>query len=276
MRSTLFRDAFRCLPWTSEEVSALNLDTSFRLYQEAFSSPASFKFFFVGDLTPEQVEGLARKYLGALPAGGSSRSWVDTGVRALTGNHDSELRTGREPRSRVEIVYSGPLPWSLDNLARLEALAQVLESRLRGAIRREAGGSYDVAIADQITIVPDQEYYLYESFSCAPDRAAELARIARAETQRLCDQGADPDVVSAVRQMLRKDHEQDVRTNEFWLTALQTAEANGIDLMSLRQFDARMASITVERVSADARHLLRPDNVLQVIQYPELPAGAPG
>jgi zinc protease len=276
VRDQLFQDNPRYRPWTVEQVRELDFDTCVRLYRERFKNPAALRFFFVGDFTLEQIEPLARRYLGSLSLQGPADTWKDTGARTRQGVLRTEVRKGIEPRSRIEMVYSGRLPWSLENRARLEALSRMLEIRLRDAIRVQAGGSYDVTVEEQLLRSPDQEYIVAISFGCAPERVDQLVHIALGEIQRLREDGPDASLVQTAKEVMSRDHEQSMRDNGFWLRALQTASLNGLDPMTLLDFDERLRSITVEESRKEAADLLNPENYLQVTLNPEVGGGPAG
>jgi zinc protease len=75
--------------------------------------------------------------------------------------------------------------------------------------------------------------------------------------------------VAKVKEMLKREHEQNLRENEYWLGALQMLSFYGLDLRSPLDFDKRLAAISVESLKAEAVALLKPDTYLQVILYPE-------
>jgi zinc protease len=72
-----------------------------------------------------------------------------------------------------------------------------------------------------------------------------------------------------VKEMLSREHEQNLRENGYWLGTLQMLSLNGLDPRAMLDFDRRLAAVTAQSLRAKAGELLRPDAYLQVVLYPE-------
>ncbi len=176
VEEVLSQSHFRRRPWSPALVEEMTLDSALSVYGERFRDAGDFTFLFVGNVTPEALEPLVASYLGTLPGSGRPESWRDVGIRPPPGVVQSTVRKGLEPKSRVEMLFHGRFPWSLENRLRFDALGQVLDIELREAVREEAGGSYDVGAGAQVTRYPREEFLLFAGFGCAP---AEVERLTR-------------------------------------------------------------------------------------------------
>jgi len=213
-------------PWGPERVREMDLDASLRVYRDRFKDAGDFHFFFVGSFTLPGIEPLVRRYLGSLPTQGRVESWKDVGIRPPKGIVQKEVRKGLEPQSRVELVYSGTTPWSLENSMRADALGRVMDIDMREAVREKAGGSYDVGVEGQLDRYPVEEYLLTIGFGCAPQNVEQMTSLAVGEVARLREQGPNAADVAKVKEMLKREHEQNLRENEYWLGSLQMLSFN--------------------------------------------------
>jgi zinc protease len=256
-------------PWSPERLREMDLDSSLRVYRDRFKDAGDFHFFFVGSFTLPGIEPLVRRYLGSLPTLGRHESWKDTGIRPPKGVVRKEVRKGLEQQSRVELIYSGTTPWSLANSLQVEALARVMDIRMREVVREEAGGSYDVGVDGQLDRFPTEEYLVTVGFGCAPQNVQTMTALALREIARMKEQGPDPVDTAKVKEMLSREHEQNLRQNEYWLGSLQMLSMNDLDPRTMLDFDARLSGITLQSLRAKAVELLSPDRYLQVVLYPE-------
>jgi len=93
-----------------------------------------------------------------------------------------------------------------------------------------------------------------------------MTGLALREIARMREQGPNPVDVAKVKEMLSREHEQNLRENGYWLGTLQMLSLNGLDPHAMLDFDKRL---TAQNLRAKAAELLRPDAYLQVVLYPE-------
>jgi len=94
-----------------ELLDEMDLATSMAVYRDRFADAGDFSFFFVGNFTLEQLEPLVRTYLGGLPATGRQETWRDVGIEPPEGVVEKTVYRGIEPKSRTQIVFTGPFAW---------------------------------------------------------------------------------------------------------------------------------------------------------------------
>jgi zinc protease len=269
IQTVLAQNHFRARPWSLELVQEMSLAESLDIYRDRFKDAGDFTFLFVGSFSLERIEPLVTRYLGGLPAAGRVESWRDTGMRPPTGVVRAEVRKGLEPKSKVVFVFNGETEWSLQRSLELQALAEVLDIRLRGAVRDEAGGSYDISAAAELSRYPRPDYYVSVDFGCAPDQVEKLSGLVLAQVKKMRAQGPEAVDLAKVKEILRREHEQNLQDNGWWLGSLQTAYSNGLDPRILLDFDRRLDSLSVESLRRTAVELLRPDNYVRVDLLPE-------
>jgi zinc protease len=269
VRTVIYQNHFRARPWTAEVLEEMDLDTSLEVYRERFADAGDFTFVFVGNFQPDEVQPLVVRYLGSLPSGGRVETWRDVGMAPPKGIVEREVSKGLEPQSRVQIVFSGETDWSLRSRLQLEAMKQVLDIALRENVREEAGGSYDIGVEAVLNRYPDEEFFVYVGFGCDPDKVEALTGLVFEQILKLREQGPPRKDVDKVREILRREHEQNLKTNDYWLGILQLAYINGLDPRILLDFDSRLASITADTLRRMAVETLDPENYVRVVLDPE-------
>ena len=260
---------FRRRPWSPALVEEMKLDSALRVYDERFRDAGDFTFLFVGSVKPEELEPLLASYLGTLPGSGKAEAWRDVGIRPPGGVVQSTVRKGLEPKSRVEILFHGSFPWSLENRLRFDALGQVLDIELREAVREEAGGSYDVGAGAQLDHYPTEQFVLFVGFGCAPDEVEKLTGIVLDKVRLLGARGPTEEDLTKVREGFRRRYQTDVKTNEYWLQTLQFLLMNGQPLAAALDYERWVDGLSVESLSALAAGAVRLDEYLRVVLLPE-------
>jgi zinc protease len=269
VQTLLAQNHFRARPWSLELIQEMDLEQSLEIYRQRFQDAGDFTFIFVGSFSLQRIEPLVTLYLGALPSAGRVEGWRDTGKSPPKGVVREVVRKGLEPKSQVLFVFNGQTEWSLQRSLELQVLAEVLDIRLRETVRDKAGGSYDISASAALSRYPEPEYYIFVGFGCAPDQVERLSDIVLAQVDQMRAQGPVPEDLSKVKEILRREHEQSLQDNGYWLGSLQTAYRNGLDPRVLLGFDQRLSANSVESVQRAAVELLRPDNYVRVDLLPE-------
>ncbi|HEY0782837.1 MAG TPA: insulinase family protein, partial [Thermoanaerobaculia bacterium] len=262
-------------PLTPERLDQVDLDTALRLYRERFADASGFTFFLVGNFTPDSVREPVLTYLGGLPSRGGKESFRDVGVRPPAGVVKVAVDKGLEPKSQVQIVFSGPAQFSLDANHDLQALTAVMRIRLREVLREDLGAIYGVSVGGSVSQRPWQSYRLAVSFGCAPENVDRLVAAVFAEIAALREKGVAVSYVQKVQEGERRQREVDLKSNPFWMTALRTYYVEGLDPREILRSRERIEQLTPERLAAAARLYLPADRYVLAVLKPEAAAAAP-
>ncbi|MBI2502484.1 MAG: insulinase family protein [Candidatus Latescibacteria bacterium] len=260
---------YRARPWSQELLGEMDLGRSLRIYRDRFADASDFTFFLVGNFTLDQVRPLAERYLGGLPALGRRELWRDLGVELPKGVVERQVYKGIEPKSQTQVIFTGPFVWERQHIYDLHALASVLEIRLREVLREDLGGTYGVSVNASASHYPREEYHLAVGFGCAPQRVEELTRAVFAQLDSLKEGGPEQTYIDKIKEMQRRQREEDVQENSFWLEALESAYVHGTDPKLILQYDELVESLTPAAVQAAARQYVNEQNYVRVTLLPE-------
>jgi zinc protease len=269
LQVTLARYHPRRQPVTVKTMNALDLEWSYRFYQERFADASGFAFVVVGAFSPDSIAPLILTYLGGLPSAFREERWRDIGVRIPGGVIRKEIRAGIEQKAQARLVFTGDFAWSQENRTRFNALAEVLRIKLRQNVREEKGGSYGVSVGGAPVRYPKGQYRLTVAFGCAPDRVQELLGAVMATIDTLRTVGPDPQSLASVKESFRRSRETSLKQNSFWLGALQLLISNGEDPLTILEFDRRVAALDISSLQEAARTYLDPSRYVQCVLLPE-------
>ena len=252
-----------------ELVDEMNLDKSLTFYKDRFSDASDFTFVFVGSFTPDQLKPLVEQYLAALPATHRKETWKDVGLKRPTGVIEKRVDKGLEPKSRAQLVFSGPFQYDQVQRVAIRAMAQALEVRLRESLREDLGGTYSVSASANYSKIPREEFSVTIGFGCSPDRTDELVKSVFTEIEGFKANGPTDKQVADVKETFLRDQETNMKQNGYLLTQIAVRYEYQEDLDSLFNMDAFYNKIDAAMIRDAARLYLKADNLVKVTLFPE-------
>jgi zinc protease len=263
----------RYRPPTEEMLEEIDLERALAFHRQRFADAAGFTFVVVGSFDVDSLQPLVETWLGGLPALGVEESWLDVGVERPAGTVEVEVSAGLEPKSQVRLVLHGPAVWSREENHLLGSLIEALEIRLREILREDLGATYGVGVSGSISSRPRQEFTVSISFGCAPERAESLLELVIAELAEVRENGFEEETISKIREQQRRQREEGMKQNDFWIGVLASAYRLELDPMLILDFDTLVDSLTTDSLRDAARRYLVTDRSLRAVLYPE--SGAP-
>jgi len=256
-------------PWTMERLNEMDMRKSFRIYKQRFADAGDFTFIFVGNLAPEQLKPLVETYLGGLPNPPGTEHWEDPGLRYAKGVIDKTVRAGMEPKSRVQLVFTGPFVWTHRNRLVINAMVDVMRIKLREVLREDLGGTYGVGIGASTSERPVRDYRVTINFGCDPGRVDELTRAVFTQIDSLKQFGSTPEYLEKVKEMDHRSYETNLRENRFWVGNLEFYYDHGQDPREILAYPRIIDGITLTDIQLAARKYFNEDNYIRVVLRPE-------
>ena len=253
---------------TAESMDRLDLDKSLAFYKDRFSDASDFTFVFAGSIDVDTMQPLVERYLASLPATRRGETWKDHGIRPPRGVVTRVVERGQEPKVRTALVFTGPMETERLQAVTVVALADVLEARLREALREELGGTYQVEVGGNGTRVPVGQFTIAVDFTSDPARADLLADRVFAEVAKLQRGGPSAREVSDVRAALTRDFETSSRQNAFLVGQLAQRYQSGEAPESVWQMPEVYKALTPALIKAAAEKWLDPKNYVKVTLRP--------
>jgi zinc protease len=256
MTKALTQDHLRWQPVSPELIARVDPETAWRIYKERFADAGDFTFILVGSFKPEAIKPQVEAWLGGLPSTGRKEAWRDVGVQPPGGVVEVKVERGLEPKSRVQIAFTGDAQFSRESRHGITALSDLLEIRLREVLREDMGAIYGVEVSAGIDRRPRQRYTFTIGFGCAPEQVQPLVRAVFKEIESIQQKGVSDSYVEQVRESQRRERQTDSKTNEFWLAALETYDSEGLDLRDLPRFEELLRGVTSDSLRDAARRYL--------------------
>jgi len=265
----MYGDHPRHLPMSMERLEGMDLETSRKIYEDRFADASDFTFFFVGNFDHDKLRPLVETYLASLPSLDRKETWRDTGDRIKEGKQDVIVRKGLEPKATVRLFFHGPAEWTSENRLNLSALNDIIKLRLYDTLREEKGGTYGVGVGGSIDKEPTPSYLNRISFGCSPENVEELVQETLKELKRLAEEGVEESYLVKMRETKLRNYEDQVRSNNFWISNLAFVYQYGFDPTRLLDYEDRVKAIDNEDIRKAAKTFYNSENFIKAVLLPE-------
>jgi zinc protease len=269
LQVTLGQYHFRTRPSTPQILDEVHYDKALSLYKERFADAGSFTFFFVGNFQLEKIKPFVERYLASLSAKNKNEHWKDLHIVAPKGVVSKQVVRGIEPKSSVRIVFTGSFEWTQKNRYDLSAMVELASIKLRNVLREEKSGTYGVSVNGLPSLFPRQEYSLTISFGCSPARVTELVNAAFQQIDSLKQVLPTKEDVQKVQEIQRRQHETNLKENQFWLGQLRAYYWHGEDLEKILNYPKLVNGLQANDIQVAAKKYFDVNNYVEVVLVPE-------
>lgn len=237
------------------------------VYGKLYPGAGGFDFVFVGNVDPATLRPLVEKYIGSIPAS-APLTCVDDKARPVEGEVTKDFTVAmQQPKVTVNYLFSGAMPYTLENKLALTFLAQALDSRYLVSIREEKGGTYGVSVRPGTEYLPQPSYELKIAFDTNREMADELSEIVLEELRRIAEQGPLAEDIEKTREYLLKSWKNGLEQNGSWMQLIQQLKGSGLDYVA--GYEQAVRSLDGDAVRRMARKMLDDGNRVKVVMRPE-------
>ena len=260
---------------TVEDWDKVALDQVDQVYRDRFADASDFTFFFVGNFELDSITPLLTTYLGSLSATDRQERWKDVGVRPPSGVVKKDVFKGSDPKSMVNLTFTGELAYDREEAFQLNALIQAFNIKLTEEIREKMSGVYGIGARVSTAKYPYEHYSINVSFPCAPENVDTLTQGVYNEIERLQTSGPTAADLQKVKETMRREMETSLKENGYWLRTLERAYFMDEDPHEILDYEEVIDTLSVDKLQAMANKYFNFDRVVEVVLYPiEGPAEA--
>jgi len=262
-------------PPSIEMIESVDMEKALALFRERFADLGGFTFVIVGNFDVARLKPLVETYLGSLPSKPPHAHWKDPKIPYPTGKVEKTIVLGAEPKSRVKLVFTGPIAFSDDARRDAAILEELLEIRLVEVLRERLGGTYSVSVNATLQRDPTARRSLEVAFGCAPENVQKLTAVVFDELRAIAANGIDEAYLAKVRLRLERRRAVNVTENGWWARVLLDKYRHGDDFGVSSDIAALVRRATRENVKAIAARMFDPENYVLAVLRPASKA-APG
>lgn len=255
LRQTLFPNhPYRWTPQGSREtVQSLNRDALASHFRQQFVR-SNLVFAIFGDITKEQAQQLAERYLSEIPDGPAPQFQSAQPRPALPCRSKR-----REPKEQTILLVGYPgvdlKDPRVDALTVIETALSGLSSDLSTAVREKRGLVYYVGAFDRPTIEPGL-FALYAG--TREETAGEVEKLMDAETARLAKKGLRDDEIERAKKQILAAQDMSLQDNGTLAQTCALNELYGLGYDYNFKFEERMQAVTADCVRETAASIFKP------------------
>jgi zinc protease len=256
-------------PFTLPVLREANFDRSYAIFKERFSNASDFTFYFVGNVTDSQMQALAVKYFSALPSTGKTETWKDVNIVTPTGQISKTVVKGVEPKSSVNIQFTGNIEYTPQQQLYLQCLMKLMQIKLRETLREEKSGTYGVSCSGSIERIPKTEYGITIEFGCAPTNVDSLTLAAYGVIESIKQIGCDEKDLTKIKETFRRERETNLKENNWWMGKLVSKYTMNDGMPNDQEFEAFFLNLNAGDLKRTANTFLNQANRAYFVLVPE-------
>ena len=227
----------RLLPVQTMAAQAAKVEQMRAVHRHRFGNAGDFTFIIVGAASSEEVRPLVERYLASLPSKGPDVEREvpdDPEVAPFIGTNRTRRKVLPFPRTDVLLTFDGKFSTEPENYLRerqrLEALALVLERRLRYRLREEIAGTYGVGVDARTYRLYDEHFRVMINYQAAPELADDMDEALFEILDAVREEGATPDELEIVTAVQRRRLEAALQYNGYWMQQLELYHRLGLPI----------------------------------------------
>ena len=271
---TLNKIQYKDHPWAPSFPSAadydkINLARAFAIYKEIYGNAYGMHFTFVGNIDPIKAKPLIESYLGSLPGTAKEIKFNDVGLRPVKGLVEAYVNKGAAKQSRVTIIFSGESKYSLDESLKLDALTEVLNIKIIETLREQMSGIYGGGMRGSLINRPYNNYNITIGFPCGPENVDKLTTALFKILNDAIEKGIEQKDLDKVKETLKKQNQDRLTRNEFWLDALSKAFIEKDDPTWHLEYTQKVDALTTNELQQLAKKYFDMKNYIKAVLNPE-------
>ena len=253
----------------ADDFDKINANRTFEIFKEKFSNAEGMNFFIVGNFDIDAVKPLIENYLGSIPATSIAHDSRDLGVRRPKGVVKFVYKKGQEKKSQVLLSFGGETIFNIDENVQLQAALDVLQIKIIEKLREEMSGIYGASVAGVISKIPFGKYTISISIPCGPENIDKLIAATIELINNLKKDGPSDIDLAKVKETWKKKYAEEIKTNNDWISVLNSAEINKTDPKRILNYEKRVDALTAADIKKVAIKYFDLNNYVTAILLPE-------
>lgn len=225
--------------------------------QKLVGDPAQMITTIVTNATAESIEPSIERWLASLAKNPQPKlEAIDRNVRPRSVQEQQVFAIGSSDKAMVQIQYSEIYPWSLAEQMQIQLLELITNNRLREAARVQASGVYVINMSQMLARDPSPYYLARLNFTTAPDRADEIAEIAKRVVQKIKHNGVTQAELNQAKKAWAVNQSQQQQYSDYWVTAFSQDSFSAHPYQAVTRSNDVLQAATLVDINKLAKELL--------------------
>ncbi len=251
-----------------KDLKDINYDRILEIAKERFQNAAQFTFVISGNFDEQTIRPLIEQYIASLPATKAKPEQFKEVITFAKGEVVNQFKVKTEsPKATAREMWYAEMPYTLDNIVKLDAVGQVLSMIYLKTIREDESAAYSCGAAGHFNTGSNQpKAILFAYCPMNPDKSELAVRLLHEGIQNMAKQ-VDADQLQKVKDYMLKQVDIDAKQNSYWINTITTFKEYGLDVYT--DYKKTVEALTVDNVRDFLNELLKSGNHVEVIMTPE-------
>ncbi len=263
----------RFAPPSVMSVPLMSLQKGMDVYRDRFGDASDFTFYIVGAISRDSAKALAGRYLSPLPSTHRSvpETLISTKARSIKGVMSAKMEHPQlqAVQAAATINFGGYFPQRYDSVQqerkRLDAVALILNRRLRNKLREEMAVTYGVNVSPMVVEIPDWYYTVGIEFMASPDDVNRAVDSTWRVIRELQSSGPTSEELAITAKIQQRRRENSRESNTWWVSELSRYDRMGASFAKLVEVAVPMDA---EEFKAAMKRLFSEESYSQNIVLP--------
>ena len=251
-----------------KDLKDINYDRILEIAKERFQNAAQFTFVISGNFDEQTIRPLIEQYIASLPATKAKPEQFKEVITFAKGEVVNQFKVKTEsPKATAREMWYAEMPYTLDNIVKLDAVGQILSMIYLKTIREDESAAYSCGAAGHFNTGTNQPKALLQAYCpMNPDKSELAVRLLHEGIQNMAKQ-VDADQLQKVKDYMLKQADIDAKQNSYWINTITTFKEYGLDVYT--DYKKTVEALTVDNVRDFLNELLKSGNHVEVIMTPE-------
>ena len=252
-----------------EDLKNVNYDRILEIAKDRFKNAGQFTFVFVGNFDEQTLRPLIEQYVASLPATKQKPEDFKEILTLAKGDVVNEFKVKTEsPKATAVEYWYADMPYTLDNIIKIDAVGQILSMIYLKTIREEESAAYSCGAAGYFNQSSHQAKAMLQAYCpMNPDKQELAVRLMHEGIAKMQKQ-IDADQLSKVKEYMLKQYDVDAKKNGYWANTITTFKDYGLDVHT--DYKKTVEALTVDNVRDFLNKFLRGANHVKVVMSPDM------
>ncbi len=251
-----------------EDLDKMDYDRILAIAKDRYKNAGQFTFVIVGNFDEQTIRPLIEQYIAALPATGDKPDQFRDVRTMPTGkkvNHFT-MKTD-QPNAMSYLIWMNKLPYTLENIVKMDAAGQLLSQIYLATIREEESAAYTCGAVGGFDLSgTDAMARLIAVSQGNPEKNARAVELLykgiRDNAQKL-----DADALQKVKAYMLKQADEDAKNNAKWINIITTWKDYGLDTYT--NYKKTVEALTPQSMQQFLQTMLNSGSQIECVMMPE-------
>jgi zinc protease len=252
-----------------EDIKDINYDRILQIAKERYQNAGQFTFVIAGNFDEQTIRPLIEQYIASLPATKKKAEDFKEVMTFAKGKVVNEFKVKTEsPKATAREMWYANMPYTLDNIVKIDAVGQVLSMIYLKTIREDESAAYSCGAGGYFSTGSRQPKAMLMAYCpMNPDKSEIAVRLLHEGIDSMTKK-VDADQLQKVKDYMLKQADIDAKKNSYWINTITTFKEHGLDVYT--NYKKAVEALTVDSVRDFLKQLLKSGNHTEIIMTPEI------